>query len=71
MHNLELKDAHKNAQDGLVVRIDPTDEEKGKGMSGEIFLPKMDLSTPNMFIGKKYYLLSEDEYTPPVTTPDT
>jgi hypothetical protein len=64
-YKLELTDTKRNINNGLVVSIEPIDRDVVGGASGKIILPPMPLDTSGMLVGKTYYLVSEDEYTPP------
>lgn len=68
MYEFKIIDATRSLDlGGLRVKIAPAIEStEASGLSGNIFLPIMSFEQGGMIVGKKYYLLSEDEYTPPV-----
>lgn len=66
MLTMKITEATRSEANGLTVKIEPINAD----VSGSVFLEKLPVTTSGMIIGKQYYLLSSDEYTPSEPEPE-
>lgn len=65
MITMKIVESTRSEANGLTVKLVPIDENT----SGNVFMERLPVDTAGMLIGKQYYILSEDEYTPPEPEP--